>query len=81
MSAGPLPQPESLRTGVLGELLHSLSQPLTSLRCSLELSIDEDAAQSHQTVAAALEQTERVIRVVRLMQEFLDSDPAEPKSN
>jgi len=26
---------------VLGELLHSLSQPLTGLRCSLELSLDE----------------------------------------
>lgn len=63
---------------MLGELLHTLSQPLTGLRCSLEIAIDEDAAQSHQTVLAALEQTERVIRVVRLMQELLDSDPAEP---
>jgi signal transduction histidine kinase len=66
---------------MLGELLHTLSQPLTGLRCSLELAIDEDAAQSHQTVMAALEQTERVIRVVRLMQEFLDFDSSEPTSS
>jgi signal transduction histidine kinase len=63
------------RHDVLGELVHSLSQPLTGLRCSLELAIDEDAAQSHETVAAALEQTERVIGVVKLMQEFLDFEP------
>jgi len=76
MSTGsPSPEQE-----VLGELLHSLSQPLTGLRCSLEVAIDEDAAQSHQTVAAALEQTERVIGVVKLMQEFLDFEPTEARS-
>ena len=60
---------------VLGELLHSLSQPLTSLRCSLELSVGEAAEQQH-VVSAALQQTDRVIAVVRLMREYLDTEPA-----
>jgi hypothetical protein len=68
-AAHSMPEPD-----VLGELLHSLSQPLTSLRCSLELSIEEND-QPHENVAAALKQTERVIGVVKLMQEYLDFDP------
>jgi hypothetical protein len=80
MSTGSWPPGSLPDQHVLGELLHSLSQPLTSLRCSLELSIDEDAAQAHETVAAALEQTERVIDVVKLMQEFLDFEPTEAKT-
>jgi DNA-binding response OmpR family regulator len=80
MSTGSSPPGSLPDQHVLGELLHSLSQPLTSLRCSLELSIDEDAAQAHETVAAALEQTERVIGVVKLMQEFLDFEPTEAKT-
>lgn len=76
MSAGP--QPIFGRTqnqAVLGELLHSLSQPLTSLRCSLELSIEDIAGQKQNTVSVALEQTDRVIAVVRLMREYLDTEP------
>lgn len=75
MSAGP--QPILGRTpdqAVLGELLHSLSQPLTSLRCSLELSVEDVAGQQQDTVSAALEQTDRVIGVVRLMREYLDTE-------
>jgi hypothetical protein len=44
MSAGP--QPLFARTqdqALLGELLHSLTQPLTTLRCSLELSVEDIA--------------------------------------
>ena len=63
---------------VLGELLHSLSQPLTGLRCSLELSLDETAEQRHESVAVALHQTEQVIGMVQLMREFLDAEQAEP---
>jgi hypothetical protein len=60
---------------LLGELLHSLSQPLTSLRCSLELSIDESPnSAQQQTVSAALQQTETVIGMVRLMREYLDAE-------
>jgi signal transduction histidine kinase len=76
MSVGP--QPIFGRTqdqAVLAELLHSLSQPLTSLRCSLELSVEDIAGQSQNTVSAALEQTDCVIAVVRLMREYLDTEP------
>jgi hypothetical protein len=67
---------------VLGELLHSLSQPLTSLRCSLELSlevsrelsIEEVAEQQQESVAAALQQTEKVIGMIQLMREYLDAE-------
>ena len=77
MSTGP--QPLFGRTqdqAVLGELLHSLSQPLTSLRCSLELSVEDVAGQQQDAVFAALEQTDRVIGVVRLMREYLDTESA-----
>lgn len=57
---------------LLGELLHSLSQPLTSLRCSLELSIEETAEEQCNAVSAALQQTEAVIAMVQLMREYLD---------
>jgi len=59
---------------VLSELLHSVSQPLTTLRCSLELSLDETAECQQQNVAAALEQTENVIEMIQLMREYLDAD-------
>src|SRR5882724_2093047 len=75
MSAGL--QPIFSRTqdqAVLGELLHSLSQPLTTLRCSLELSVEEIPGRQQDAVSAALEQTDRVIGVVRLMREYLDTE-------
>jgi signal transduction histidine kinase len=59
---------------VLGELLHSLSQPLTSLRCSLELSIDDVAERQQETVSLALRQTETVIGMIQLMREYLDAE-------
>lgn len=75
---------------VLGELLHSLSQPLTGLRCSLELSLElsldpslglsleEAAEQKNESVAAALQETEKVIGMVQLMREYLDAEQSEP---
>lgn len=67
---------------VLSELLHSLSQPLTGLRCSLELSlqlpldlsIEQVAEQQQESVAVALEQTDRVIGMIQLMREYLDAE-------
>jgi hypothetical protein len=59
---------------VLGKLLHSLSQPLTSLRCSLELSLDEAAEQQQAAVGIALQQTEKVIGMIQLMREYLDAE-------
>jgi len=65
---------------VLGELLHSLSQPLTSLRCSLELSIEEVAEQQQESVSVALQQTEKVIGMVQLMREYLDAEQPGPEA-
>ena len=65
---------------VVGELLHSLSQPLTGLLCSLELSLhlpaglslEEIAEQRQQSVAVALEQTEKLIALVQSLRDYLD---------
>jgi signal transduction histidine kinase len=79
MSAGP--QPLAARTqdqAVLGELLHSLSQPLTTLRCSLELSVEEIAGHKQDCVSVALEQAERVIGMIKLMREYLDAELGTP---
>ncbi|MBZ5616881.1 MAG: hypothetical protein LAO23_23000 [Acidobacteriia bacterium] len=70
---------------VLGELLHSLSQPLTSLRCSLELSLElspeEVAERQQESVAMALQQTEKVIGMVQLMREYLDAEQPGPEAS
>ncbi len=68
---------------MLGELLHSLSQPLTSLRCSLELSLElspeEVAERQQESVAVALQQTEKVIAMIQLMREYLDAEQPGPE--
>ncbi len=78
MNASPAPLPESRLQDVLGELLHSLSQPLTTLHCSLELSIDPVAEQQQKAVSAALEQVDRAIHLVELMRKCLEAEPAGP---
>jgi signal transduction histidine kinase len=59
---------------VLQDLLHVLSQPLTTLHCALEHSLVADAAAQTDNVALALEQTDRVIEAVRLMREYLEAE-------
>ncbi len=80
MSTSPRPFHKPPDPEILFELLHSLSQPLTSLHCALELSIDESPQRQQQAVIAALEQADRVIGLVRLMREYLDSERGEPRS-
>ena len=71
---------------MLGELLHSLSQPLTGLLCSLELSlqlpldlsIEQVAEQQQASVSVALQQTEKVIGMIQLMREYLDAEQPAP---
>ena len=71
---------------MLGELLHSLIQPLTGLRCSLELSlqlpldrsIEQVAEQQQASVSVALQQTEKVIGMIQLMREYLDAEQPVP---
>jgi len=73
---------------VLVELLHLLSQPLTGLRFSLELSlqlpldrsIEEVTEQQQASVSAALQQTEKVIGMIQLMREYLDAEQPEPQA-
>ena len=72
---------------VLGELLHSLSQPLTGLRCSLELSLQlpldlsvEQVAEQQASVAVALQQTEKVIGMIQLMREYIDAEHPGPET-
>ncbi len=65
---------------MLGELLHSLSQPLTSLRCSLELSLEEMAEPLQAGVSVALQQTEEVIGMIQLMREYLDAEQLAPQA-
>jgi hypothetical protein len=73
---------------VLGELLHSLSQPLTGLLCSLELSlqlrpdlsIEQVAEQQQASVSVALQQTEKVIGMIQLMREYLDAEQPAPEA-
>jgi hypothetical protein len=90
MSTSPHSFPKVPRgPDVLGELLHSLSQPLTGLRCSLELSLDlppelspeEVAGQQQASVAAALQQTEKVIGMIQLMREYLDAEQPGPEAS
>lgn len=73
---------------MLGELLHSLSQPLTGLLCSLELSlqlrpdlsIEQVAEQQQANVSVALQQTEKVIGMIQLMREYLDAEQPAPEA-
>lgn len=73
---------------MLGELLHSLSQPLTGLLCSLELSlqlrpdlsIEQVAEQQQASVSVALQQTEKVIGMIQLMREYLDAEQPAPEA-
>ena len=73
---------------MLGELLHSLSQPLTGLLCSLELSlqlrpdlsIEQVAEQQQASVSVALQQTEKVIGMIQLMREYLDAEQTGPEA-
>lgn len=64
--------PSSSDQDVLGHLLHSLSQPLTTLRCSLELSLDEFTDRQSEAVCLALEQADKAIEAVRFMREYLE---------
>jgi hypothetical protein len=81
MSTSPHSFPKLPRgPDVLGELLHSLSQPLTSLRCSLELSIEEVAERQQESVAIALQHTEEVIGMIQLMREYLDAEQPGPQA-
>ena len=70
--APPPPQNQ----GLLQDLLHSLSQPLTTLHCALEHSLEQEELEHAREVAMALEQADRVIELVRLMREYIQAETA-----
>lgn len=57
------------------DLFHALSQPLTSLCCSLELTLQQTPTQEQyrQSVAGALAQAERVAWLTSAIRELLDA--------
>jgi len=57
---------------VLGNLLHALCQPLTTVRCSLELSLDQFTEAQCGPVSVALEQADQAIETVQLIREYLE---------
>jgi len=59
---------------VLRDLLHFVSQPLTTLHCALEGSLAQGEVECEEDTLLALEQTDRVIEAVRLMREYLEAE-------
>jgi len=58
---------------VLRDLLHFVSQPLTTLHCALEGSLAQGEVECKEDTLLALEQTDQVIEAVRLMREYLEA--------
>src|SRR5271166_5251889 len=62
--------------GFVSDALHKLSQPLTALQCSLELSLirDQTSAEFRASVEAALENADRLRQSLLLLRELSDAD-------
>jgi signal transduction histidine kinase len=60
----------------VSDVFHKLSQPLTALHCSLELSLarDETAEEYRASVEAALQNAERLRQSLLLMRELSDAE-------
>ena len=60
----------------VSDIFHKLSQPLTALHCSLELSLarDETAEEYRASVEAALQNADRLRQGLLLMRELSDAD-------
>src|SRR5208283_6189211 len=68
---------ESLRQRrFVSEVFHNLSQPLTALHCSLEVSMADDrtAEEFRASVAAALQNAERLRQRLLLCRELSEAD-------
>jgi len=59
---------------VLRDLLHFVSQPLTTLHCALEGSLVQGEVECKEDTLLALDQTDLVIEAVRLMREYLEAE-------
>lgn len=58
------------------DLFHAISQPLTALRCSLELGLSRTAAaeDAHDALEQALQATERVCQLVHFSRQLAEAD-------
>ena len=70
---------------LLSDLFHALSQPLTTLRCGLGLSLqkspdDNQNRQSLEIAAQAAESVARLIAGIRELMESANSNPAGERS-
>jgi signal transduction histidine kinase len=61
---------------LISELFHALNQPITALRCSLELSLHRPRAaeQDRNTLRMALDQAEQIARLSTGIRELLEAD-------
>ncbi len=69
---------------LVSELLHGLSQPATSLRCSIELALSRRQSQDEYraTLYSALNLADEIARYTNALREFLDSDSSlEPRTS
>jgi signal transduction histidine kinase len=66
----------SSQSSFVSDVLHKLSQPLTALQCSLELSLarDQTSEEFRASVEAALQNAERLRQSLLLLRELSDAD-------
>jgi hypothetical protein len=81
LSLPPSLPPVLADPNILGELLHSLSQPLTGLQCALALSLLEGAEQQHESDAIALQEMDKIIGMFRLIREYVYSGEPAPAAS
>ena len=64
------------RQTLISELFHALNQPLTTLRCSLELALYQQGTLEHyrECVQHALEQTGRAVHLVLSIRALVDAE-------
>jgi signal transduction histidine kinase len=70
------PQEIAGQRSFVSDVFHKLSQPLTALHCSLELSLarDESAEEYRASVEAALQNADRLRQSLLLMRELSDAE-------
>jgi hypothetical protein len=73
--------PQSEREQFVGDLFHALAQPLTGLRCSLEVALRKPAISAQESRCAlehALEATERLYQSVLFIRQLAEADRTPP---
>ena len=62
--------------GFVSDIFHKLSQPLTALQCSLELSLlrDQTSEDFRTSVEAALQNAKRLRQILLLLRELSEAD-------